>query len=74
MLIGYARVSTDDQYLDNQRTVLTSVGCQRIYEEKIPWQKAKHPTRLLTLRSITGKPTCAIPCSSLIAALEDLLS
>jgi DNA invertase Pin-like site-specific DNA recombinase len=35
MLIGYARVSTDDQHLDGQRTTLRAVGCQRIYEEKI---------------------------------------
>lgn len=49
MLIGYARVSTDDQHLDNQRTVLTSVGCQRIYEEKISGTKRERPelTRLL---------------------------
>ncbi|MBK6756365.1 MAG: recombinase family protein [Moraxellaceae bacterium] len=49
MMIGYARVSTDDQRLDNQRTVLTSVGCQRIYEEKISGTKRERPelTRLL---------------------------
>lgn len=49
MLIGYARVSTDDQRLDNQRAVLTSVGCQRIYEEKISGTKRERPelTKLL---------------------------
>jgi DNA invertase Pin-like site-specific DNA recombinase len=35
MLIGYARVSTDDQNLDLQRAALSEVGCTRIYEEKL---------------------------------------
>ncbi len=34
MLIGYARVSTDDQDLALQRAVLEGVGCKRIYEER----------------------------------------
>ncbi|SJM95048.1 site-specific DNA recombinase; e14 prophage (fragment) [Crenothrix polyspora] len=49
MLIGYARVSTDDQHLDNQRIVLRAAGCLRIYEEKISGAKYARPelTRLL---------------------------
>ncbi|CAN7647828.1 recombinase family protein [Phenylobacterium sp. LjRoot225] len=35
MIIGYARVSTDDQTLDVQRATLRAAGCERIYEEKI---------------------------------------
>lgn len=34
MLIGYARVSTEDQNLDLQRDALRAAGCKKVYEEK----------------------------------------
>ena len=34
MLIGYARVSTDDQNLDLQNEALSAVGCERVYRDK----------------------------------------
>ena len=43
MLIGYARVSTDDQNLDLQRDALRLVGCEKIYEDRISGAKAARP-------------------------------
>jgi DNA invertase Pin-like site-specific DNA recombinase len=39
MLVGYARVSTEDQDLTLQRTALSGAGCKRIYEEKVSGAK-----------------------------------
>jgi DNA invertase Pin-like site-specific DNA recombinase len=43
MLIGYARVSTDDQDLRLQRATLLEVGCKRVFEEKISGAKRDRP-------------------------------
>ena len=42
-MIGYARVSTDDQDLTNQRAELHAAGCTRIFAEKITGAHAKRP-------------------------------
>lgn len=43
MLIGYARVSTDDQNLDLQRDALNTAGCEKIYEDCISGAKVARP-------------------------------
>jgi DNA invertase Pin-like site-specific DNA recombinase len=42
-LIGYARVSTQGQDLASQRTVLSEIGCGRIFEEKISGARRDRP-------------------------------
>ena len=43
MLIGYARVSTDDENLNLQRDALLSAGCGKIYEDHVSGAKAARP-------------------------------
>src|SRR3954452_9381153 len=43
MLIGYARVSTDDQDLTLQRLALKEAGCRRIHEEKVSGARRDRP-------------------------------
>jgi hypothetical protein len=43
MKLGYARVSTEDQRLDIQRTRLTEAGCGKLFEEKISGAARQRP-------------------------------
>lgn len=43
MVIGYARVSTEDQNLSLQYDALEKAGCEKIYGEKISGTKVKRP-------------------------------
>jgi DNA invertase Pin-like site-specific DNA recombinase len=43
LLLGYARVSTDDQELASQRDELHAVGCTRIFAEKITGTHRNRP-------------------------------
>ena len=43
MLIGYARVSTEDQDLTVQRAALKEAGCRRVYEEKVSGARRDRP-------------------------------
>ena len=53
MLIGYARVSTQDQNLDLQVKALTKAGCKKVFDDKLSGTRAQRPglaSALATLR------------------------
>ena len=52
MLIGYARVSTEDQNLELQREALTKAGCQKVFEDKVSGTRADRPGLAKTLEML----------------------
>lgn len=46
MKVGYARVSTSDQNLDNQIDALTAFGCEKVFQEKLSGKSAEYREQL----------------------------
>jgi DNA invertase Pin-like site-specific DNA recombinase len=60
VLIGYGRVSTQDQSLDLQRDALTKAGCQKIFEDEISGTRAERPGLAKALEMLREGDTLAI--------------
>lgn len=74
MIIGYARVSTDDQTTSNQIPLLKKAGCERIYEEiasGAKWEREQLQACLAHLRP--GDVLVVWKLDRLSRSLRDLL-
>jgi DNA invertase Pin-like site-specific DNA recombinase len=60
MLIGYARVSTQDQNLDLQREALNQAGCKKVFEDKISGTRAERPGLIKVLEMLREGDTLVV--------------
>ena len=75
MLIGYARVSTDDQDTATQVAALQAAGCERIYREKASGGRWDRPQFLRLLHQLrAGDVVVVWKLDRLSRSLRDLLT
>jgi DNA invertase Pin-like site-specific DNA recombinase len=60
MLIGYARVSTQDQNLDLQLAALSTAGCKNIFDDKISGSRSERPGLTKTLEMLREGDTLVV--------------
>jgi DNA invertase Pin-like site-specific DNA recombinase len=60
MLIGYARVSTQDQNLDLQTDALTKAGCKKLFQEKMSGSRAARPEFSKALEALREGDTLVV--------------
>lgn len=60
MLIGYVRVSTNDQNTDLQRNALISADCELIFEDKISGKTSERPGLKKALRRLQAGDTLVV--------------
>lgn len=74
MIIGYARVSTDDQNLDAQTDALKAAGAERIFADKISGTKRDRPELGALLDQLRpGDVVVVAKYDRLARSLRDLL-
>ncbi len=74
MLIGYARVSTDDQNLHLQKDALNTTKCDRIFEDCLSGSKSKRPGLDAALEMLrTGDTLVVWRLDRLGRSLKDLI-
>jgi DNA invertase Pin-like site-specific DNA recombinase len=75
MLIGYARVSTDDQNLDLQNDALEAAGCERIYRDKVSGARVERPGLKRAFEDIRAGDTLVVwRLDRLGRSLKDLIA
>jgi len=75
MLIGYARVSTDDQNLDLQRDALQQAGCERVFEDTASGAKAERIGLVALMEVLRAGDTVVIwRMDRLGRSLKDLIA
>lgn len=60
MLVGYARVSTQDQDLALQREALTTAGCEKLFTEKASGAQRDRPALQAALQYTRGGDTLVV--------------
>jgi len=60
MLIGYARVSTQDQHLDLQIEALNKAGCKKIFDDKVSFSRAERPGLVKALEALREEDTLVV--------------
>jgi DNA invertase Pin-like site-specific DNA recombinase len=75
MILGYARVSTEEQHLDAQLSALEAAGAERIWSEKISGSKAQRPELKALLKQLRhGDVVTVTKYDRLSRSLQDLLT
>ncbi len=74
MLIGYARVSTDDQNLALQQDALNQAGCEQVFKDKLGGAKAERPGLREALKYARSGDTLVVwRLDRLSRSLKDLI-
>ncbi|OGT96628.1 MAG: DNA invertase, partial [Gammaproteobacteria bacterium RIFOXYB2_FULL_38_6] len=60
MLVGYARVSTQDQNLDLQLKALKKIDCKKVYQDQISGAKNNRPGLQLALEVLRKNDTLVV--------------
>ena len=74
MIIGYARVSTDDQNLDPQKDALSAAGAEKVFADRISGSKRARPKLDKMLEQLRdGDVVTVTKYDRLARSLKDLL-
>jgi len=60
MLIGYARISTNDQNLDMQRDALKKAGCEKVFIEQMSGGLDSRPELDRTMKALSEGDTLIV--------------